>query len=280
MTSSIPASMKRRWFKDRDMAKSKSLQSLISRQGIEAISILGLIILWQIAAAAVNDTLLLPSFLQVVDAFFSVWQTILVEDLPVSLLHFLIGLLGGLAIALPIGMGMGWFRSMDRIADPIVEIFRPIPPLAWIPFAIVWFGLTDSAAGFIIFVGAVFPILINTYVGFRSLPKVYVESAKVLGATKDIDLVRYIALPFALPSIAGGVRIAMGIAWMCLVAAEQFGVSTSGLGYKIWSYYFLHKMDYVLLYMIILGLLGLLIDHTFRYIVEEKMLKWRVGLMQ
>jgi NitT/TauT family transport system permease protein len=107
-----------------------------------------------------------------------------------------------------------------------------------------------------------------------------VESAKVLGATKDLDLVRYIAFPYALPSIAGGIRIAMGIAWMCLVAAEQFGVSSSGLGYKIWSYYYLHEMDYVLLYIVMLGLLGLLIDKTFRYVVEEKLLKWQVGLTQ
>ncbi len=259
---------------------ARSLQTLISSRGIEALSILGLIVIWQLAAVAVNDTLLLPSFLQVVSAFSNTWLIILIEDLPTSLLHFLIGMVGGLAVALPVGMGMGWFRAMDRISDPIVEIFRPIPPLAWIPFAIIWFGLTNEAAGFIIFVGAVFPILINTYVGFRSLPKVYVESAKVLGATKDIDLVRYVAFPFALPSIAGGIRIAMGIAWMCLVAAEQFGVSTSGLGYKIWSYYYLHEMDYVLLYMIVLGLLGLLIDRSFRYIVEEKMLKWRIGLTQ
>lgn len=257
-----------------------SLQSTISRLGIEAISIIGLIVIWQIAAVAVNDPLLLPSFSQVVAAFFDVWKTILTEDLPTSLQHFLIGMLAGLGVALPIGMAMGWFRTIDRVLDPIVEVFRPIPPLAWIPFAIVWFGLTAVAAGFIIFVGAVFPILINTYVGFRSLPKVYVESAKVLGATSDLDLVRYVAFPFALPSIAGGIRIAMGIAWMCLVAAEQFGVSTSGLGYKIWSYYYLHEMAYVLLHMIILGLLGLFIDHAFRYIVEEKMLKWRVGLTQ
>jgi NitT/TauT family transport system permease protein len=255
-------------------------RSIINRQGIEALSILGLIAVWQIAATVVNDSLLLPSFFQVVSAFFNVWDTILIEDLPTSLIHFLIGMLAGLAVALPIGMGMGWFRAMDRVADPIVEIFRPIPPLAWIPFAIIWFGLTAQAAGFIIFVGAVFPILINTYVGFRSLPKVYVESAKVLGATRDIDLVRYIAFPFALPSIAGGIRIAMGIAWMCLVAAEEFGVSTTGLGYKIWSYYYLHQMAYVLLYMIILGLLGLLIDRSFRYVIEERMLKWRIGLMQ
>jgi ABC-type nitrate/sulfonate/bicarbonate transport system, permease component len=262
------------------MVKTKWPGDLIDGRGIEALSILGLILAWQIAAAAVNDKLLLPSFLQVAAAFSREWPTILTEDLPTSLLHFLIGMAGGLLVALPLGMIMGWFRAADRILDPIVEIFRPIPPLAWIPFAIVWFGLTDTAAGFIIFVGAVFPILINTYVGFRNLPRVYVESAKVLGATKDLDLVRYVAFPYALPSIAGGIRIAMGIAWMCLVAAEQFGVSSSGLGYKIWSYYYLHQMDYVLLYIVMLGLLGLLIDKTFRYVVEEKLLKWQVGLTQ
>jgi len=262
------------------MVKTKWPGDLVAGRGIEALSILGLILAWQIAAAAVNDKLLLPSFLQVAAAFSREWPTILTEDLPTSRLHFLIGMAGGLLVALPLGMIMGWFRAADRILDPIVEIFRPIPPLAWIPFAIVWFGLTDTAAGFIIFVGAVFPILINTYVGFRNLPRVYVESAKVLGATKDLDLVRYIAFPYALPSIAGGIRIAMGIAWMCLVAAEQFGVSSSGLGYKIWSYYYLHEMDYVLLYIVMLGLLGLLIDKTFRYVVEEKLLKWQVGLTQ
>jgi len=259
---------------------SKSVGALLSLRGIEVLSIVALIGLWQLVAVTVNDTLILPSFIQVVYALTKSWQAILMEDLPVSLVHFALGMLGGLLIALPIGMLMGWFRAADRVLDPIVEIVRPIPPLAWIPFAIIWFGLTDQAAGFIIFVGAVFPILINTYVGFRSLPRVYVESAKVLGATKDRDLIRYIAFPFALPSIAGGIRIAMGIAWMCLVAAEEFGVSTSGLGYKIWSYYYLHEMDYVLLYMIILGLLGLLIDRSFRYVVEERMLKWRVGLTQ
>ncbi len=260
--------------------RAKRVRNFVAGRGIEALSIVGLIVVWQLAAAVVNETLLLPSFLQVMAAFSSSWQTILMEDLPTSLLHFFIGMAAGLLVALPVGMSMGWFRAADRVSDPIVEILRPIPPLAWIPFAIVWFGLSNEAAGFIIFVGAVFPILINTYVGFRSLPRVYVESAKVLGATRDIDLVRYVAFPFALPSIAGGIRIAMGIAWMCLVAAEQFGVSTSGLGYKIWSYYYLHEMDYVLLYMIVLGLLGLLIDRSFRYVVEEKMLKWQVGLTQ
>ncbi|MDQ1283490.1 MAG: sulfonate transport system permease protein [Euryarchaeota archaeon] len=228
----------------------------------------------------VNDQLTLPSFVDVVAAFVDNWWSILTEDLPVSSLHFGIGIVGGLLIALPIGIIMGWFKIADRIMDPIVEILRPIPPLAWIPFAIIWFGITDSAAGFIIFMGAVFPILINTYVGFKSLPRVYVESAKVLGATKNIDLIRYVAIPQALPSIAAGIRIAMGIAWMCLVAAEMFGVSKNGLGFKIWDSYGHYRMDEVFMYMIVLGLLGLAIDRTFRYVVEERMLKWQVGLNQ
>ncbi len=248
--------------------------------GIEALSIAGLLVIWQIAAQVIDNTLLLPSFFQVVGGLFRQWQAILFEDLPISLIHFFIGLIGGVIVALPIGMAMGWFKVADRVFDPIVELLRPIPPLAWIPFAIIWFGLTDESAGFIVFVGAVFPILINTYTGFRNLPRVYVESAKVLGCTRDRDLIRYVAFPFALPSIAAGVRIAMGIAWMCLVAAEMFGVSTSGLGFKIWHFYSLHRMDLVLLYMIVLGLIGLTMDRAFRFLVEDRLLRWRVGLTQ
>ncbi len=249
-------------------------------QGIQVLSILGLVIFWEVAAFLINDQLTLPSFSQVLAALAQNWSSILTQDLPISALHFGIGMAGGLIVALPMGMIMGWFKLADSIMDPIVELLRPIPPLAWIPFAIIWFGITNTAAGFIIFVGAVFPILINTYAGFRSLPRVYVESAKVLGATRDIDLIRYVAVPYALPSIAGGIRIAMGIAWMCLVAAEMFGVSKNGLGFKIWDSYGHYRMDEVFMYMIVLGLLGLLIDRTFRYIVDERLLKWQVGLNQ
>ncbi|MDD5736164.1 MAG: ABC transporter permease, partial [Methanothrix soehngenii] len=114
-----------------------------------------LIALWETAAFLIDDRLILPSFSQVVFAFMENWRSILLDDLPVSALHFAIGMAGGLLIALPIGMIMGWFKFLDSIFDPIVEILRPIPPLAWIPFAIIWFGITNTAAGFIIFIGAV-----------------------------------------------------------------------------------------------------------------------------
>ncbi len=172
---------------------------------------------------------------------------------------------------------MGWFKKADQAIDPIIEILRPIPPLAWIPFAIVWFGLTHQAAGFVVFVGMIFPIVINTYTGFKNVPKVYVEAAKVLGCTRNMDLIRFIAIPSAMPSIVSGIRIAMGVGWMCLVAAEMFGVSNRGLGYQIWHNYYLHRMDFVLVYMLLLGFVGLLIDRFFRYYVDAKLLRWTSG---
>jgi NitT/TauT family transport system permease protein len=203
----------------------------------------------------------------------------LVVDFLYSMMHFSIGLIAALVIGIPIGMVMGWFRTIDRIVDPIIEIIRPIPPLAWIPFAIIWIGLNPFAAGFLIFIGAVFPIMINTFTGFKSVSRVYVEAAKVLGCNTNRELIRYVALPSALPSIAAGIRIAMGVGWMCLVAAEMFGVSRNGLGYQMWHFYDLHRMEFVLVYMLILGFLGLFIDRLLRYYIDGKLLKWRKGVV-
>ena len=204
---------------------------------------------------------------------------VLLVDTLYSLMHFSIGLVAALAIGIPVGMIMGWFRSVERVFDPLIEIVRPIPPLAWIPFAIIWIGLNPFGAGFVIFIGALFPIIINTFTGFKSVPRIYVEAAKVLGCNTDRELMRRVAIPSALPSIAAGVRIAMGVGWMCLVAAEMFGVSRNGLGFKIWHNYYLHHMDFVLVYMLVLGFLGLLIDRLLRSYLEDKFFKWRTGVV-
>ena len=258
-----------------------NLVEAIRKNGLEILSISAVIVIWQLFAdLVVNNKLLLPSFTDVLFSFFKIIQNgTLLTDLSISLLHFGLGILSAVFIGIPIGVAMGWFKSVNRATDPLIEIVRPIPPLAWIPFAIVWFGLTHVSAGFVIFIGAVFPIIINTVEGFKSVPRVYVEAAKVLGCMKDRELIRYVALPSSLPSIAAGIRIAMGVGWMCLVAAEMFGVSTNGLGYKIWWHYYLHQMDFVLVYMLILGFLGLLIDKIFRWYVDGKLLKWREGVV-
>ncbi|WP_407354756.1 ABC transporter permease [Methanolobus sp. WCC5] len=292
-----------------------AFSSAIRNKSMEIISIFAAIILWEIIAVFfVQNKFYLPSFTDVTFAFVDIISRdaklsilgidfqfpvlvmdilarfgiitgpdvrlpVLIIDLIYSLMHFLIGLVSALLIGIPVGMIMGWFRTIDRVVDPLIEIIRPIPPLAWIPFAIIWIGLNPFAAGFLIFIGAVFPIIINTFTGFKSVSRVYVEAAKVLGCNTNRELIRYVALPSALPSIAAGIRIAMGVGWMCLVAAEMFGVSRNGLGYKIWHHYYLHNMDLVLVYMIILGFLGLLIDRLLRHYVDGKLLKWRKGVV-
>nr|WP_319376627.1 ABC transporter permease [uncultured Methanoregula sp.] len=237
------------------------------------------LVMWQIVAQfIIRSPFILPAPTDVVAAFASLLNhgTILL-DIQASLIHFAIGLGLALIVGIPLGIAMGWYHRFDAFIDPIVELLRPIPPLAWIPFAIIWFGLTAFSGGFIIFVGAVFPVIINTYSGLRGVPRIFVEAGKMLGCTKDRDLIRYIAFPAALPSIVAGIRIATGVGWMCLVAAELFGVSNYGLGQKLWWYYNLHQMDSVVVYMIILGLIGLAFDMAFRFCIERLFLKWRTG---
>jgi NitT/TauT family transport system permease protein len=251
----------------------------IEEKGIGTLSLITAIIIWQfIADMIIQDKFKLPSFYDVIIAFSVVVKSgVVFTDMLTSLLHFSIGIAAAFVIGIPLGITMGWFKQIDRAIDPIIEIVRPIPPLAWIPFAIIWFGLTHQSAGFIVFVGMVFPIIINTYTGFKNVPKIYVEAAKVLGCTRNKDLIRFIAIPSAMPSIAAGIRIAMGVGWMCLVAAEMFGVSEGGLGYGLWYYYSLHKMNFVLLYMLLLGFVGLFIDRFFRHYVDAKLLRWTSG---
>ncbi|MDN7024219.1 ABC transporter permease [Methanoculleus sp. FWC-SCC1] len=255
------------------------LHSRIRRELLTALSVAAAIVLWQVVAEFIVDNrIILPSFTDVVAAFLSpaVMNSLLI-DLGTSLLHFGVGLGAALLIGIPLGVGMGWFRTLDSLADPIIEVLRPIPPLAWIPFAIIWFGLTTQAAGFVIFVGAFFPILTGAYTGLRGVPKTFVEAGKVLGCDTNLELIRHIALPAALPAIASGIRVAMGVGWMCLVAAEIFGVSRYGIGHKLWVSYSLQNMPNVVVYMLILGFLGLVIDRLFRAYTDSRLLRWRTG---
>jgi NitT/TauT family transport system permease protein len=221
----------------------------IKENSIEVFSLIVAVTIWQLVAdRVVRNEFLLPSFTDVISAFFIIIKSGLTADILTSLLHFSIGIAAAFIIGIPLGISMGWFKKIDRAMDPIIEILRPIPP-----------------------------IVINTYTGFKNISKVYVEAAMVLGCTRDKDLIRFIAIPSALPSITSGIRIAMGVGWMCLVASEMFGASNRGLGYQLWFNYYLHRMDFVMVYMLILGFLGLFIDRFFRHYVDSKLLKWTAG---
>nr|QNO43989.1 hypothetical protein HEGFGIPA_00004 [Methanosarcinales archaeon ANME-2c ERB4]QNO50279.1 hypothetical protein AHGKLJGF_00014 [Methanosarcinales archaeon ANME-2c ERB4] len=254
--------------------------SVIRRYGVEIASLFVAVVIWQLTAPYVRrGDFTLPGFTDVLASFYSLWD-VMITDAATSLLHFGIGMGAGMCVAIPLGVGMGWFRVVDRIFDPIIEILRPIPPLAWIPFAIAFIGLTHTSAGTIVFIGAVFPILINTYQGFRNVPKVLIEAAMVLGCTRNYDLIRKVAFPSAIPDIATGIRVAMGVAWMCVVAAEMFGASSrTGIGYKILHWVHFYKMDHVMAYMLLLGFIALFIDRAFRFLIDERLSRWRKGVV-
>jgi len=169
---------------------------------------------------------------------------------------------------------MGWVPEISYFLDPIVEIIRPIPPIAWIGLALLWFGIGLNSAVFLVFIGAFFPILLNTIDGVRNVDKRLIEVAYTFGAS-DWDVLRKVVLPSASPIIYTGLRVGMGIGWMCVVAAEMIAVRY-GLGNQILESTNLLQTDKVLVGMITIGLLGLAINYIFT-IVGKRIFKWQQG---
>jgi len=191
-----------------------------------------------------------------------------------SLYRVALGYAVAALLAIPLGLLMGWSPGLLRMIRPLFELVRPIPPLAWIPIAILWFGIGIKSAAFIIFLGAFFPILLNTISGVLSINPILIEAARTLHA-KEKDIFSKVLLPGAVPSIFVGMRIGIGIGWMTLVAAEFTGVKEGfGLGYMIMTARDIQRPDEILAGMLVIGVIGLLIDIGLRAI-ESKTIKWQ-----
>ncbi|MEM0350850.1 MAG: ABC transporter permease [Archaeoglobaceae archaeon] len=198
-------------------------------------------------------------------------------DILYSLYHYAFGFSIAVILGVLTGLLMGYSKTFERILSPIVELLRPIPPIAWIPIAILLLKLTHTAAAFIIFIGAFFPVLLNTRHGVANVEIKYIEAGMTLGANK-VEIIKKIIIPAAMPSILTGIRVGSGVAWMCVVAAELFGVSAYGLGYQIEMARLYHAPEIVISYMLCIGLVGFLLDGIYR-LIERKILKWRRGLV-
>ncbi len=170
-------------------------------------------------------------------------------------------------IAVPLGLMMGRSSRFERIADPVIELFRPISPLAWIPLAILWFGIGESGKIFIIFVATFFPIVLNTVAGVKGVDPVLIRAGQVLGCDDGATLFRKVILPAAMPNIVVGFRISFGTGWAAIIAAELVAAQ-SGLGYLIADGMEILRSDLVLVGMVVIGILGVLIDTVFRIILR------------
>lgn len=256
------------------------------------------IVFWQISSIKISNPVLLPKvnivtklLINPTDNLLSIGS--LLSNTLISIFRVAIGYILAAFVAIPIGMIVGYSKKLDQFLLPFLGLFKPIPPLAWVPLVLAWFGVSSLASIlgiefgktyilfnniklsmlFIIFIGSFFPILTNTIYGTRSVKVTLIDSALTMGATKK-DVFLKVILPASLPPIVTGLRIGLSVAWMCLVSAEMLPGSLAGVGYLITHAYTIARTDVVIAGMITISVVGGLLDLSFQK-MEEKFFKWQ-----
>jgi len=199
----------------------------------------------------------------------------LLHDAYSSLYRVIAGFLIGAVLALPFGLLMGASPRIYNLFNPLMQILRPIPPIAYIPLAILWFGLGNPPSFFLIAIGAFFPVLMNTIAGVRQVDGIYLRAARNLGVNRWTMFTRVI-LPAATPYILAGVRIGIGTAFIVVIVSEMIAVN-DGLGFRILEAREFMWSDKIIAGMITIGLLGLALD-TFVSRLNNHLLRWHRGL--
>jgi NitT/TauT family transport system permease protein len=190
-----------------------------------------------------------------------------------SLFRVFCGYVAAVLLGVPIGLALGWWSALAQATNPLIQMLRPISPLAWMPLAVIWFGVSNLAPIFLIFLASFFPIVVATMNGVRNVPPVYVQAGRNFGLSTRALLAR-VVFPAVLPRILVGLRIAFGVAWLVLVAAEMIAVD-SGLGYLIIDARNAGKRyDLVVGGMLLIGLIGLALDALIRRTEKLEFVKW------
>ncbi|HMH18799.1 MAG TPA: ABC transporter permease [Burkholderiales bacterium] len=176
-------------------------------------------------------------------------------------------------VAIPLGLMIGWSGLTRRLVDPTIQLLRPVPITAWLPFAIAVFGIYDASALFLIGMGAFYPIVVNTTHGVRDTNLLLLRAARMMGAGPGTVLAK-VVFPSALPSIFTGMRLGIGVAWTAVIVAEMIAVK-SGLGYVLWDAYYVGRMDICVATMVSVGALGFISDRVIVY-ASRILLRWRI----
>lgn len=242
-------------------------------------------IFWPIFATAVfiafwhyavlwTATKIFPSPLEVERGFAElIQQGVLYRDILDSLRRVAIGYFSAVALGIPLGLLFGWYPAINQVVNPVVQILRPISPIAWIPVAIIFFGVGDYAAIFLVFLGAFFPIIVTCVAAVSNVPAIYRRAGSNFGL-KPAQILSRVVFPAALPQILVSLRVALGIAWLVVVAGEMIAV-TSGLGFLIIdSRNSGKRYDLVVGAMLIIGVIGLALDTLFRRVEKIKPVRW------
>lgn len=245
------------------------------KQALPSLAVLAVLIaVWWIAVVATRS-IIFPSPLQVVNGTVE-----LVKDgtlwlhIGASLMRVAAGFLLAVIIAIPLGLWMGWVHGAYVTLNPLFQILRPISPIAWIPIAILWFGVGNASPIFLIFISSVFPMIVQTTVGVHTIEKRYLRAAENFDVSR-FKLLTQVVIPAALPQVIVGMRIGLGVAWLVVVAAEMIALR-SGLGYLIMdSRNAGNRYDLVVAGMIIIGIIGLALDGGMRLLEGLRFVRWR-----
>ena len=198
----------------------------------------------------------------------------LFEHIGASLLRVGAGFALAVCFAIPLGLWMGWVQGAYITLNPLFQILRPISPIAWIPIAILWFGVGNESPIFLIFISSVFPMIVQTVAGVHTIERRYLRAAENFGVSR-YTLFRQVVIPAVLPQVIVGMRIGLGVAWLVVVAAEMIALH-SGLGYLIIdSRNAGNRYDLVIAGMIIIGLIGLSLDGMMRLLERHRLVRWR-----
>jgi len=200
-------------------------------------------------------------------------KNVLWADVEDSLRRVAVGYIAAALVGIPLGLCLGWFPAVNQVVNPVLQLMRPISPIAWIPIAIIFFGVGDPAAIFLVFLASFFPIAVACTAGVSSVPMIYRRAGRNFGLS-NFALLRKIVFPAALPQILIGLRIALGVAWLVVVAGEMIAVD-SGLGYLVIdSRNSGKRYDLVVAAMLMIGIIGLVLDLAFRQLEKLRSVRW------
>jgi NitT/TauT family transport system permease protein len=247
------------------------------RQVLPSLVMAALLVAVWWAVVVESKSAIFPTPAQVVLATIDlVRQGTLWDHIGASLFRVGTGFLLAVAVGVPVGLWMGWVDGAFITLNPLVQVLRPISPIAWIPIAILWFGVGDMSPIFLIFLSAVVPTIVQTADGVHTIDRKYLRAAENFGVSRD-QLCLQVVIPAVLPQIIVGMRVSLGVAWLVVVAAEMIALR-SGLGYLIIdSRNAGNRYDLVVAGMAIIGITGLLLDTMMRRLQLLKVVGWRYG---
>ena len=260
-------------------AQPGAVQRWLSRWVVPALLPLALLVAWDLAVRW-SGTMLMPSPKEVAItlwdfAFGGIYDDAFSETLATHWLQSMARVYGAFALAaaagIPLGMVIGKNAAIRRVVDPTLQMLRPVPVTAWLPLSMIFFGVGPNAAIFLVFLGAFFPIVINTAFGVKSVEVRLFEAAAMLGCS-GTSMFRQVVLPAALPSIFNGLRLGHGIAWFLIVVGEMTGVP-EGLGAAIMDGRMLSRTDIVISGMVVIGFTGFVTDRLL-VALNNRLLKW------